>query len=460
MTDTDRGPEPCHYDRQLAARVTRRHRDDCPNPSTHGGCAPCTAPHCTVCGREHLDNAHPISCGTCVVDVRQDLTEIRHGYTALATEALEAGADGRLVAAAPIPGGIAAVLIGPTVRLDMLRVSRVTADVHRPTDPLPPLAVLAEWEGMWRAWFGHPRGRGATIGAAIGYLYDQVETMANPNPEQPDGGPDWLKFAQQVRSLRAQLEHALHDEREPEVGVECFECGDRLVRRFRDRKACRHNTPARTELRRRLVDRVRPAAWLAVLASYGLPAWDHEIDAARMPGNELVQRAKQPCPKCNQGGLDDPSAGQSWECPGCRKQYGPGEYATAVRRSLLDGDGWTTIANASSAAATLTGAQVGDKTIRSWVNRGWVDSYMTVQANGLPGLRLVWWPDVKREALRMAAGLQHCKHLTPARRWIRTLESYDLDVWEEEVEAAKEECGTCALAVREVRGHAGAVTVA
>jgi hypothetical protein len=441
LTDTQRRPPKCHFDRTLGIRVTREHRDDCPNPSDHGGCAPCTAPHCVVCGRGHVNNTHPITCEGCVITFRQDLDDIQAAYTALSTEALEAGADGRLVAAAPIPGGKAAVLVGPMVRLDMLRTApgygpSEMAKVHRPGDPIPPLAVLAQWEDMWRQWAHHARGRRATIGAALSYLRDQAEVMA-----QSTDGPDWLACTRQVRDLRADLERALHDEREPEIGVDCFECGDRLVRRFRARKFCQHTTAARRELRRQLLDR--------------------KAHGRRLPSNELVQRAKQPCLKCNQGGLDDPAAGQSWECPGCRKQYDPGEYATAVRRSLLDGDGWTTIMNASAAAATLTGAMVGDKTIRSWVQRGWVDSYLTVQGNGLPGLRLVFWPDVKREALRLAAGLQHCKHLTPARRWLRVLESYpELEVWEEELEAAKEECGMCALAVREVRGQAGAVTVA
>jgi len=440
VTKPDQGPEPCHYDKTLAERVTRRHRDDCPDPATHKGCAPCTAPHCVVCGHEHTNNDHPKTCPGCIGKVRDDLIDIRTSYALLATEALEAGADGRLVAAAPIPGGTAAVLRGPTVRLDLLRVNRHTREDHavdakgHSHDPLPPLAVLAQWEDMWRAWFGHQRGhRRATIGAAIAYLRDHAGDLA-----QETKGPDWLAFTKQVRTLRAQLEHALHDEREPEQGVECFECGDTLVRRFRDRRSCLHETPARLEL----------ARWTRL----GYPEAMSRLD---------VREARRPCGKCSQGGIDDPTAGLSWECPGCRKDYDPGEYATAVRRDLLDNqDAWTTLQNAMTAAVTLVDG-VTEHVIRSWIGRGWVRTKRETRPNGLPGIRLVLWPDVKQEALRMSAGLYHCRHSTPARRWVEVLETYpELEVWEDEEDAARELCDRCLLAVQTVRRHAVGTGVA
>jgi hypothetical protein len=54
-------------------------------------------------------------------DPRATSTHPARDYTDLAVEAIAGGRDGRLVAAAPIPGGNAAVLIGPYVRLDLLR---------------------------------------------------------------------------------------------------------------------------------------------------------------------------------------------------------------------------------------------------------------------------------------------------------------------------------------------------
>jgi hypothetical protein len=433
VTET-RKPKHCHHDRTLKARVTNDHRDDCPThtggpcPAQGRGCAPCTAPHCVICGREHVTNDQPFTCAECIGRIRADLSDIRRAYLDLAREAVAGGGDGSLVAAAPIPGGNAAVLIGPTVRLDLIRVARgLTPDIlakdHRPTDPIPPLAVLAQWEDMYRAWLTHTRGVGrATIGRAITYLDGQLDYLAN---HVDKAGPDFVAFTRQLRDLRAQLERALHDEREPEYGVECFECGDRLVRRFRDRHRCRHWTDARR--------------WLATLRTYPeLTIYQTEFTAARLP-----------CSSCNQGGLDDPRAGLSWECPGCRKEYTPGEYHTAVRRDLLDNaDAWTTIVASVGAAATLTGWLLGDKTVRSWVGRGWVKSKFDVRSDGLPGMRLVFWPDVKREAMRLAAGRHHCKHQTPARDWLKVLACYpEIPVLESEIDDARIECEECAEAV-------------
>jgi hypothetical protein len=77
-TTTSAGRAPrCHFDRTLDDRVLREHREDCTSPDTHRGCAPCTAPHCGICDREHLDNTHPATCPDCLGKVRDDLTDIQ-----------------------------------------------------------------------------------------------------------------------------------------------------------------------------------------------------------------------------------------------------------------------------------------------------------------------------------------------------------------------------------------------
>lgn len=398
-------PKPCHYDRTLAMRVTRDHRDDCPDqlgtgpcPAGGRGCAPCTAPHCGVCGREHATNAHPATCPECIGRVRDDLTDIQSSYTALEVEAMDAGGDGRLVAAAPIPGGTAQVLIGPTVRLPLLRVGRKTSEDHRPGDPIPPLAILAQWEDIYRAWLGHePRRTPVTaqawlgapvdqrsIAGAIGYLTRQLDYLANHLDPNADGvpAPDWVAFTRQVRNIRAQLEHALHDEQEPERGVECFECGDRLVRRFRDPKRCRHSTPARAWFREGLR-----------LGSLGYP----ELQ----PQPAEVRAARQPCGRCSQGGIDDPESGQSWECPGCRKEYDVGEYVSAVRRVLVEdggGAGWCTFAAAAENAQEITGRTVTAKVVRTWVERDGLAVRCPWRKGQRFGLLEVFWPDVLERA--------------------------------------------------------------
>src|SRR5205085_873384 len=170
------------------------------------------------CGREHLDNNHPITGNQCVLATMSDLDDILAADALLATQAIEG--EGLAYASAPIPGHNAAVLRGPSVRLDGLRTARGysptdMAEVHRTGDPIPPLGVLAQWEDMWRQWLGHPiPQRRATLARTVAYLRGQVPVMA-----QQTSGPDWLKFAAQVRTLRSRLEHQLHDEREHELGV-------------------------------------------------------------------------------------------------------------------------------------------------------------------------------------------------------------------------------------------------
>jgi hypothetical protein len=382
-------PPACHYDRHLGERVTTEHRDDCPDPIGHRGCKPCTAPHCAVCGRAHLDNSHPQTCPTCIGKVRRDLDDLTTAYDELAIEAIEGGADGRLVAAAPIPGGTAQVLRGPTVGYQDLRYSRTMRDDHPistrtglPVDPIPPLAVLVEWEDRYRAWLGHDPHARASLHGAVAYLRDQLPTIS-----QLHAGPDWQAFTDTIRDLRAHLEAALHDERAPERGVECFECGDNLVRRWHAPARCTHSTPARRELRR----------WLQL----GYPEALTRVDA---------RAARRPCGNCDQGGIGNPSAGQSWECRGCRKEYDPGEYATAVRRDLLTGgpanDGWTHIAMAAEAVTMMTGVTFGAARIRRWMDRGQVASRWS---EGTTGLRLVLWTDVRdraAEAIRRAKELE------------------------------------------------------
>lgn len=431
---TEHRPPACHYDRTLGERVTREHRDDCPSrgdghthdcPGDHG-CAPCTAHHCTVCGREHVTNDQPVTCPSCEGKVAQDLRDIRNAYALLATEAMAAGTNGQLVAAAPIPGGNAAVMIGPTVRLDMLRTGRgytsedfaedhpVSKKTGRPVDPLPPLAILAQWEDIYRTWLQHNRTTTATtitraggapmtvparatIGRAIGYLLDQVPYLA-----QRTDGPDWLEFTRQVRDLRATCERALHDEREPEHGVACFECSDTLVRRFRTRVRCEHDTPARAELARLIAASEAAQERLRIIRTYPeLPVRIGDLTATNIPA-AAVTAARRPCAKCtDQGGLKNPAAGESWECPGCRKEYDPKEYAHAVRRSLLDteGMGWCTLPTAAEAAADLTGRPITAATIRTWAERGDDIALACLWREGHRfGVQLVYWPDVAQRA--------------------------------------------------------------
>jgi hypothetical protein len=402
---TDRRPPACHFDRDLAERVTREHRDDCATPETHDGCAPCTAPHCVLCGRRHLDNDHPTTDDECIGNVRTDITEILWLCRHLRWQAARAGHNGRLAAAAPIPGADAMVLIARAgADGDDLIWSPTLDDDHAVTRLVPPLLPLAGWDHQWRAYFDHDDPASPSVAGIIHYLTDHLTQMSRATD-----GPDWPGFARDMAALRRQLEQVLHDEHDPERGIPCFECGDHLVRKFGDPRPCRHRTPARTRL---AAEEQRAAAgrgWLQLLATYPeLAGPTHaERAAARPPTSAAYSAAAAPCEKCieskaGQGGIENPAVGQSWECLGCRKHYTPGEYANAVRAHLLksgpDGDGWTHIPMAAEAATTQTGLAIPPATVRKWMDRGKVSALCRWTPGVSWGQRLVFWPDVADEA--------------------------------------------------------------
>lgn len=429
MTETRR-PKPCHYDRTLGHRIiTREHRDDCTNPGDHPGCAPCTAHHCVICTRRHLDNDHPLTCTECVGQVRDDLNEILWLCRHLRWQAARAGRDGRLAAAAPIPGGDAMVVLARAGAIyEDMRVARgYTTDEmdkdHHARDVVPALIPLAAWDTRIREHYGHRTATRAkhrdhylrehygqdvpvlpTISGIVDYLRDRLTNLA----QDTTGGVDWLGFTRDMAALRRQLEGVMHDEREPERGVSCFECGDHLVRRFGKPNPCAHRTPARARLDQIQADAAAARDRLAVLATYpelGPPTYADQRAARRIPSAAEESAARVPCSACtNQGGIEDPSVGQSWECQGCRKKYTPGEYGHAVRRDLLeggpDGDGWTHIGMAAEAASTQTGILFPANTVRRWMDRGKVGAMCRWTPGTTWGLRLVFWPDVAEEAAR------------------------------------------------------------
>jgi hypothetical protein len=121
----------------------------------------------------------------------------------------------------------------------------------------------------------------------------------------------------------------------------------------------------------------------------------HRVDRSRYRRRSIVDLIDD-VHACDQGGIDDPSTSQSWECPGCRKDYDPGEYATAVRRDLLargpDQDGWTHIAMAAEAVTVLAGVTFGPARIRRWMDRGQVASMCRWKSGTAAGARLAIHP--------------------------------------------------------------------
>ena len=252
---TEHRPPACHYDRHLGERVTTEHRDDCQDPAGHRGCKPCTAPHCTVCGRTHATNepAHhlPVLPGQGRPGPRRDRHRIRRPRRTRPPTAAGTAASSQLhpSPAAPRRSSAAQPRLGVRTlpRLDAsdyLRDHPVSRP-HRPTQRPRPTARHPRRCGrtLYRAWLGHGpaaprhrRRRSRLPPAQLPYLAQRTD------------GPDWHAFTREVRDLRSQLEHALHDGRDPERGVECFECGDTLVRRWRRAAPLHPPTPPRLEL--------------------------------------------------------------------------------------------------------------------------------------------------------------------------------------------------------------------
>jgi ribosomal protein L37AE/L43A len=412
-----RRPKPCHRDRHLDQRIVNgEHRDDCPIndghpehcPGTGGrGCAPCTAPHCVICTTRHTDNDHPLTCPTCIGNVRTDLHEILWLCRHLRWQATRAGHDGRLQAAAPIPGGDALVLYARAGAFsEHLQPSKTLDDDHHAHDVIPVLLPLAAQAIAWRRYFGHDLAAKATVSGIVGYLADgeRLGLMA-----QATDGPGWTAFAADMAALRRQLEGVLHDESEPEQGISCFECGQRLVRKFGDPRPCRHSTPARRWLTHGLpAARAAARAQLQALVTYpelGPPTYADHRAARRVPTAAEESAARVPCSACtNQGGIADPSIGQSWECIGCRKHYTPGEYANAVRADLSAkgpaGDSWTYIAMAAEAATTMCEIPIPPATVRRWVDRNQVLAVCRWAPGVTFGQILVFWPSVRERALK------------------------------------------------------------
>jgi hypothetical protein len=227
---------PCHYRPNDKRALTGHHADDCTDPTCHG-CLKCPEKHCVCCGYEHATNAHPYTCADCVKTTREDLAAIVELARHLRDQAANAGNDGKLLAAAPIPGGDAMVLISPSgdgdsqVRQAMHYDVWTHLDDESRGDPEPPLLVLANLEDIWRDTLGQPKAEGrATIRGSAAYLDQQLTWAAQrPDIDMPD-------FAATLRRMRRRLEDTLQDGKRSETGAPCISCGTELTHRANDRQ--------------------------------------------------------------------------------------------------------------------------------------------------------------------------------------------------------------------------------
>lgn len=281
----------------------------------------CGFRHCGVCD-SHLDGGEIATCWFCIGRVRRDLIAILDLCALLPAQALHGANRGKLVAAEPIPGGDAIVLLG--------RGSEGLSEDGGTNagDPEPPSFILGYWEEVWRdalalrsrkpPW---QRPADRTIAEAQVFL-DRHLSWAG---REFSG---FHLFARDLRRIRGQLEALLHAGDAPQGGVNCFECGATLEREFRAPRAC--SCPPRP------------------VRGPDAGAWE-------------VEHAVH-----DQGGLRNPDPDHGWYCGHCRREYLPSEYRHAVELAYDAAADFRLQADVTR----LTGVPRG--TVQGWASRGQV----------------------------------------------------------------------------------------
>lgn len=204
--------------------IKHRHLDHCADGECRG-CEPCRAPHCVVCGIEHVSEQ---TCPECVGASRDDLFEIVKLWRDLPNQALHGGSNGLLEAGREIPGGEALVMIAPGSdgRAVIWAKERGDDVSHRDDERKGELAVpeimLVGWEDDWRSLLGSRTDDPASLPAAVTYLDDHLSWAAQHHDA-------FDSFATEVRQQRAHLEDVLHAGERQETGAPCFKCGKALV---------------------------------------------------------------------------------------------------------------------------------------------------------------------------------------------------------------------------------------
>lgn len=190
----------------------------------------------------------------------ETLREIERLYAELLEQSMRGGNDGRLIAAAPIPGGQAVVALSPwsfglddgshrlmydqqgapREHFDASRVDRYRdehwADYRR---EIHPTATLATWSLAWRDWFGHTDTQLAvTVRSASTYLRLNLEHM---QAQGDDGAPDLDEMTRDLHAVKTQLENIVYDgQREERSEVPCLDCPrTRLVKRYHPKQTAR-----------------------------------------------------------------------------------------------------------------------------------------------------------------------------------------------------------------------------
>lgn len=279
----------------------------------------CPERHCVVDNR-HLADDEAQTCVWCLGRTRANLLAVVDAYELLPAEVTDRGG----VSFEPIPtGGTGeAKLLGGDALVLLAGGNADGGDpgIEHRSDPVPPLSLLASWEDDWRKVRGQPAAGKATMATVVAYLGDNLGWAAQEHPV-------FAEFSADLRVLRARLEAVVKSGDYLDHGsqIPCPECGEPLVRRYRDPEPCRHVPRARTE-----PEAVTVGTW----RRYGDTGPDRRElrpdERGDPPGP--IERMWRPC-GCSQGGRTD-----DWTCPSkaCARIVTDAEYGLAMWASLLE----------------------------------------------------------------------------------------------------------------------------
>lgn len=204
------------------AYLLRTHRNDCANRGCEG-CTPCEADehgnpvrHCEARRRctGHLAWGEHV-CPDCIGRIRRDMRATLDEMALMPTEAEHAGIDS---AAATLAGPVANRVLASW---RLINASRAGLDVEE-LDESDPYTALSLRERMIREDLGHDLDTlvSPTLAGVIDYL-DRVLPVLARDSGQVLVVADLLATAARVRG---RAESARHNDRKPEVGVECPAC--------------------------------------------------------------------------------------------------------------------------------------------------------------------------------------------------------------------------------------------
>lgn len=207
----------------------------------------CAERHCFVCGVWHLEPTELQTCVQCIGATAALIRQVVVNVGLLPEQAIE-GQNGDPHRELHVPGGDALVmLLGGSEHVTGRR-SRWGDDqgpcaYSYPSDPNPPLNMLATWEDDWRHTLDLDVAGPATYASTSSFLLDNLGWAAQQHPA-------FDEFAEEIRKAEAALEAVLHAGIRDETGVPCMYCSDppRLRQTYDDPKPGRSDQGGRRDL--------------------------------------------------------------------------------------------------------------------------------------------------------------------------------------------------------------------